>query len=150
VLLLLGFQRHRHEAAFAFEIGEVEKAGALAETLVRLLDGDDVRVDLPDDRYDPARIEAPVEAYGLVNVVGGDDRVDVVAVMPMRPVAPVLPTQCRDCIGAYGFDELYGLTLGPQHRVLDLLVTSLCLAANRTSGITRNGERLGMNIVLNK
>ena len=66
---------NRNEPVFAFETFEVEKAGALAEALVGLLQGDHVGTDLADHRRGAFRVEALVAADAFVNVVGGDEQV---------------------------------------------------------------------------
>ena len=70
----------RDETGVALDRREVEETGTVAEALVRLLDGDDVGSDLGDHRSDARRIEAPVGADALVDVVGGEDRPPALAV----------------------------------------------------------------------
>ena len=71
----------RHEAGVALDRRQVEETGAVAEALVGLLQGDDVGADLADHRGHPRRIEAPVDADALVDVVGGENR-------PLCPLSP--------------------------------------------------------------
>ena len=75
---------NRNEPAFAFETPEVEKAGALAEAPVGLLQGDHVGIDLGDHRRGAFRVETFVAPDAFVNVVGGDEQVGRCALVPQR------------------------------------------------------------------
>src|SRR5690606_34716695 len=64
-----------NQTTFTFQHRKVEQALAIAETLVRLLQGDHIGIDLAQHGDDPRRVEATIEADALVDIVGSDDRV---------------------------------------------------------------------------
>src|SRR3546814_1245443 len=67
--------RNGQKAAVALEAGQIDQPVSVAETLVRLLQRDDVRADLADDRGCPVGVEPLVHADAFVDVVGGYERV---------------------------------------------------------------------------
>ena len=79
---------------------------AAAETLIGLLDGDDVGVHLGDDSGDPRRVEAAVRADAFMDVVGGDDQL---------VVAIGLEALVRR--GGNNFGRLHRLQPGPEPRL---------------------------------
>src|SRR5690606_32311092 len=88
---------------------------ALAEPFVGLLDRNHIGPYLADHRHGSAWVETPVKPYGLVNVVGGNYRVDLVVIVVVRRESPVRPSQCGHRIRADGFNKFHGVSRLAQH-----------------------------------
>ncbi len=71
--LAVSDHRHRHQPRFVFEPREVEQTGPFAETVVCLLQRNDVGAHLTNDARCPVGVEFAVGADAFVDVVGGND-----------------------------------------------------------------------------